>query len=312
MKSGANAMRAIITGGTGFQGKYLITELANAGYEVIVLSRHPDQYKLKLPDGVRLEWWDAKSSQGWGSLADGADAIVNLAGENMAAGRWTEKSKQEIRSSRVNAGKAIVQSIEQVPNKPKVVIQASAVGYYGTREDQKISEDSPPGNDFQASVCLDWEASTAPVDRMGVRRVVIRTGLPLATDGGVLERFLLPFKLYAGGPLGSGKQWIPWIHMADQVGAIRFLIENPGLSGAFNLCSPNPVTNKQLAQAIGKAMGRPSILPVPGFAMKLVFGQMADEMLLVGWRELPDRLLKAGYRFRFPEIDPALRDLLKD
>lgn len=304
-------MRAIIAGGTGFQGKYLIAELAAAGYEVIVLSRNPDQYANQLPTGVRLELWDAQSAQGWGSLADGADAIVNLAGENMAAGRWTEKNKQVIRSSRVNAGKAIVQAIEQVVNKPKVVIQASAVGYYQANEEQKIIEDSPAGNDFQASVCQEWESSSAPVETMGVRRVIIRTGLPLATDGGVLERFLLPFKLYAGGPIGSGKQWTPWIHMTDQVGAIRFLMENPKLSGAFNLCSPNPVTNKQMAQAIGKVMGRPAILPVPGFAMNLLFGQMADEMLLVGWRELPDRLLKAGYQFRFPEIEPALRDLLK-
>jgi uncharacterized protein len=304
-------MRAIIAGGTGFQGKYLITELTNAGYEVIVLSRNPDQYKLPLPKGARLELWDAQTSQGWGSLADGADTIVNLAGENMAAGRWTDKSKQVIRSSRVNAGKAIVQAVEQVANKPKVVIQASAVGYYGPSNDQKITEDSPPGNDFQASVCRDWEASTEPVEALGVRRVIIRTGLPLAPDGGVLERFLLPFKLYAGGPLGSGKQWTPWIHMTDQVGAIRFLIENSETSGAFNLCSPNPVTNKQMVQAIGKAMGRPAVVPVPGFALNMLFGQMANEMLLVGWRELPDRLLKAGFQFRFPEIEPALRDLLK-
>lgn len=304
-------MRAIITGGTGFQGKYLIAELAKAGYEVIVLSRNPDQYSPALPNGARLVRWDARSSQGWGELANGAQAIINLAGENMAAGRWTEQSKKTILSSRVNAGKAVVQAVEQASQKPKVVIQASAVGYYGPGGDTAITEESPAGSDFQAGVCKEWEASTAAVTQQGVRQVIIRTGLPLATDGGVLERYLLPFKLYAGGPLGSGKQWTPWIHMTDQIGAMRFLIENSATAGAYNLCAPNPVTNKQFAQALGKALGKPSVIPVPGFALNLVFGEMADEMLLVGWRQMPERLLNAGYQFRFPEIGEALKDLIK-
>ena len=304
-------MRVIITGGTGFQGRPLSANLVNAGYEVIVLSRNPQAYKEQLPSGVRIEQWDGQSAQGWGMLAEGAEAIINMAGENMAAGRWTEKSKQIIRSSRINAGKAVTEAIAQAKDKPKVVIQASAVGYYPSGSDQVLTEESPNGNDFQASVCLDWEASTVLVEQSGVRRVVIRTGIPLSPEGGVLGRYLLPFKLFAGGPLGSGKQWTPWIHMADQIGAIRFLLENPLTSGIYNLCSPNPVSNKQFAQAIGKAMGRPSVVPVPGFALNMVFGEMADEMLLVGWRALPKRLQEAGYVFRFPEIGPALQDLLK-
>ena len=302
-------MRIIFTGGTGFQGRHLSNHLAKAGYEVVLLSRNPDAYLGKFSSGIRIERWDGQSALGWGKLADGAEAIINLAGENMAAGRWNEKSKQIIRSSRVKAGQAVTQAIEQASQPPKVVIQASAVGYYHSGGNQVITEDEPSGNDFQASVCQDWEASTAGVEALGIRRVIIRTGLPLSPDGGILRRYLLPFKLYAGGPLGSGNQWTPWIHMADQVGAIRFLIENSQTSGPYNLSAPNPVSNKQFAQAIGTAMRRPAVLPVPGFALNLVFGEMANEMLLVGWRVLPKRLLEAGYTFHFSDIDAAMQDI---
>jgi uncharacterized protein (TIGR01777 family) len=190
-----------------------------------------------------------------------------------------------------------------------VVVQSSAIGYYGPRGDEDVSEDSAPGDDFLARVCVEWEASTAPVEAMGVRQVVTRTGLLMTTEGGALTRLLLPFKLFAGGPMGSGKQWYAWIHVADELRAIRFLIDNPDASGPYNLTAPNPVTNAQLARAIGRVMRRPSFVPVPGLAMRAAFGEVAS-VVLEGQRVLPKRLLEAGFEFRFTDVEAALRDLL--
>lgn len=302
--------RIIITGGTGFIGRHLAADLAGAGHEVVVLTRHPNS-DPDLPSDVRLVGWDTQSAAGWGHLADGAGAIVNLAGETIAPARWTEERKQRIVSSRVNAGRAVVEAIQGASQKPRVLIQSSAVGYYGPHGDEIITEESPPGNDFQAEVCNQWEASTAEVETLGVRRAVIRTGIVQGRGSGTLPLISLPFRFFAGGRVGSGRQWLPWIHMADEVGAIRFLIENEAANGPFNLAAPNPATNAEFSQALGRAMGRPSLLPVPAFALKLVFGQMS-EVLLEGARVVPKRLQGMGYPFRFPELEPALRDLMKD
>ncbi len=302
-------MRVIVTGGTGLIGRALVASLAGDGHEVIVLSRDP-QRGGSWPAGVRLERWDGYTANGWGPLADGADAIVNLAGENIAAGRWTAERKRRIRESRVNAGRAIVQAVEAATRKPSVLIQSSATGYYGPRGDEELMESAPPGRDFLAQTSLLWEDSTAPVERWGVRRAVIRTGVVLSAEGGALPRMLLPFRLFVGGPLGSGRQWLPWIHIADEVRAIRFLIEQEAASGPFNLAAPNPVTNAQFSRALGKALGRPAWMPVPALALRLLFGEMAT-VLLNGQRAVPHRLLQLGFTFRFAEVEAALRDLLR-
>lgn len=301
-------MRIIITGGSGLIGRALTADLTAEGYEVVVLSRSPEKMK-NLPTGATAHTWDGQSAAGWGHLADGAAAIVNLAGENLAAGRWTTERKRIIRDSRLNAGRAVVEAVEAATHKPEVVIQASAVGYYGPQNEQGITEENPAGQDFVAQVCAEWENSTAPVEAMGVRRVIIRTGLVLSTEGGALPRMLLPFKLFAGGPLGSGRQWLSWIHLADTVAAIRYLIEQPEASGPFNLTAPAPLTNATFGQTLGRVMHRPAIMPAPSFAIRLLFGEMAT-VVLDGQQALPYRLQQLGFTFQFPKAEAALQDLL--
>jgi hypothetical protein len=301
-------MKIIITGGTGLIGRALAEDLAKDGHEVILLSRS-SLPASSLPAGVRVEKWDGRTAQGWGQLADGADAIVNLAGENLSAGRWTAKRKRSILDSRTNPGAAVVQAVQQAAHKPGVVIQSSAVGYYGPGEAEGIAEDTPPAADFLAQVCQAWEASTQPVEALGVRWVVTRSGVVLSTRSGALPRMLLPFKFFAGGPLGSGRQWLSWIHLEDEVRALRFLIENPQAQGAYNL-SARPLTNRQFAQAIGKVMRRPAFFTVPAFLIRLLFGEMST-VVLDGQHVSSQRLLEAGFQYRFPEAEAALRDLLK-
>ncbi len=306
-------MRIIITGGTGFIGRALAANLAGSGYEVIVLSRDPAR-AARLPAGVRAEKWDGRTAAGWGGLVEGALAIVNLAGENLAGrgfppARWTPERKALIRNSRLDAGAAVLAAVTAARAKPNVVIQASGIGYYGTRTDKLLTEADPPGDDFLARLTVEWEASTAAVTQQGVRHVSIRTGVVLSPDEGALKQLLLPFRFFVGGPIGSGQQGFSWIHPADEVGAIRFLIENEQAQGPFNLCAPQPLTNAEFARVLGKVLGRPSWLPVPGFALRLALGEVAS-MVLEGQKALPRKLLDLGFQFRFSDAESALRDLL--
>ena len=306
-------MRVIITGGAGFIGRKLAADLAASGYEVIVLSRNPAR-ATGLPAGVRAERWDGRTAAGWGPLADGALAIVNLAGENLSGGsfppaHWTPERKALIRSSRLDAGAAVLAAVNAATTKPRVVIQASGIGHYGSRGDKLLTEADGPGDDFLAQLTVEWEASTAAVVGQGVRHVAVRTGVVLSPSEGALKQLLLPFKLFAGGPMGSGRQGFSWIHPADEVAAIRFLIENEQARGPFNLCAPEPLGNAEFAKVLGKVVGRPSWLPVPGFALRLALGEVAS-MVLDGQRALPKKLSDLGFRFRFPDAESALRDLL--
>jgi uncharacterized protein len=301
-------MRIIIAGGSGLIGQSLVNSLAKDGHDVIVLSRSTKAAR-NLPAGARAEKWDSRSAQGWGPLVDGSDAIVNLAGATISE-RWTQERRKEIRESRVNAGKAIVEAVMAAQRKPEVVIQASAVGYYGPRGAEEITEDFSAGNDFLAGVCKDWEASTAKLDALGVRRVVIRTSVVLDKHGGALPRMVMPVKMFVGGPLGGGKQYFPWIHLQDEVAAIRFLIDHKNAKGVYNLSAPNPLTNKEFTRAIGRVLGRPTFMPVPAFVMKILFGKMAT-LLLDGQRAVPRRLLQEGFKFQFVEAEAALRNVLK-
>jgi len=310
-------MRVILTGGTGLIGRALAQSFVADKHDVIVLSRNP-QYARGMPKGVKVEKWDSRTSAGWGQLADGADAIVNLAGASIAGEsvmpilfrRWTRSNKRRIVESRQQAGAAVVQAIEEAKHKPKVLVQASAVGYYGTLNSGPIAEDKPHGHDFQARVCWDWETSTSRAEVFGVRRVVTRTGLVMSGRGGILPMVTLPFKFFAGGRLGSGRQWFPWIHVDDEIAALRFLVDRADARGAFNVAAPNPLTNRQLAKLIGRILRRPSFFPAPAFMLRLLMGEKAT-LVLDGWQVAPKRLLDMGFSFKFPDPEPAFRDLLK-
>jgi uncharacterized protein (TIGR01777 family) len=301
-------MRVLITGGSGLIGRALAANLARDGDEVIVLSRQPERV-TGLPAGVNAKWWDGHTIEKGGSVVDGVDAIINLAGENISSGRWTSERKRRILESRLNAGRAVVQAVEAAVHKPRVVIQASGVGYYGPCGEEEITEETPPGHDFLSRIAVDWEASTAPLEALGVRRVIIRTGVVLSSEGGALPRMLLPFRLFAIRRLGSGRQWFPWIHITDEVRAIRFLMETERASGSFNLSAPAPLTNAEFSRLLGKQLRRPALIPVPGFMLRLLFGEMATA-LLDGQRAIPRRLLQLGFTFQFAEGSLALRDLL--
>ena len=304
-------MHVLITGGTGLIGTALSKALLADGHRVTILTR---QQNPSLSEGAVAQLWDAKTPEDWGHLVNEVDAVVNLAGENLAGqgplpGRWTESRKEVIRQSRIGAGLALAQAIGGATKPPAVLVQASGIGYYGTSDDEPIDEEAPAGTDFLATLAVDWEASTKPVEDKGVRRVIIRTGAVLSTRGGALPKLLLPYRMYVGGPVGSGRQFMPWIHIDDEVNAIRFLIDQSTAQGAFNLCAPSPVTNRKFGNTLGRVMNRPSLLPVPAFMLHVLLGEVAD-VVLEGQRALPKRLQSLGYNFRFPELEPALRDLL--
>ena len=264
-----------------------------------------------MPAGVRVEKWDGKTTQGWGHFIDGSDAVINLAGAGIADAPWTENRKHLIRESRIQAGLAIQSAIQEAKQKPNVLLQASAVGYYGQdHQDEIITEEMPRGTDFLANVCFDWEMSTAPVARMGIRRVVLRTGIVLSNEGGAFPKIILPFKFFAGGPLGNGKQWMPWIHIHDEVRAIIYLLTHLQTEGAYNLSAPNPVTNKQFGQIVGSQMGRPALLPAPAFAIKTLLGDMST-ILLDGQRAVPQKLEESGFIFTYPTAQEAISQLVR-
>lgn len=300
-------MRILITGGTGLIGQELVSNLASSGHAVTVLSRFP-QRAPTLPTTVQLEHWDGRTPDGWGHLMDGTEAVINLAGENLASGHWTMGRKHAILESRVNAGQAIVAAVRAAAQKPAILIQASAVGYYGRRGKEEITETSPAGNDFLAQICKEWEASTAPVEQLGVKRAVVRLGVVLSSFGGALPRLVAPFRFFVGGPLGNGQQWMPWIHIEDAVRALKYFAENQ-TSGVYNLCSPTPATNLELSRAIGRRLRRPCWLPVPAFLLRLWLGEMAN-VLLVSQRLAPKNLQRTAFRFNFPTVDAAVRDLV--
>lgn len=300
-------MQVLIAGGTGLLGRALTTRLVRGGHKVWVLSRNPQA--ATVPAGAAVVRWDARTPQGWQELVEHMDALVNLAGENIGGGPWTARRKKRILESRVHAGQAIVAACEQATQRPQVVLQASAVGYYGLAGDQILDEESPPGNDFQSKVCMAWEGATQPVEALGIRRVVIRTGLVLAPKGGFLTPLLLQYRLFAGGPLGSGKQWWPWIHLVDQIAAMEYLLFRADAWGAYNLCAPNPVCMADFGRELARALHRPYWLPAPAFGLKLLLGEMST-LILNGQRAVPLKLLQSGYSFQFEQLGRALHNVL--
>ncbi len=302
-------MRVVITGATGFIGSQLCSQLQK-DYELIALSRDPRRAAKLLPARLTVLEWDARTTAAWGRHVDGAFAVINLAGENIASGRWTKSKKQTILHSRINASRAVLEAVYQADKKPKVVIQASAIGYYGSRSDEQLDEDSTNGNGFLADVCRKCEGFTEKIQAAGVRAVVIRTGMALGPQGGALPKFIKPFRFYLGGCIGTGNQWVSWIHLHDEVAAIRFLMENDSLHGAFNLAAPQPVTMKQFVGCLAKVLKKPAWLPIPSFLARLAFGQMAGEILLASQRVIPKRLLQAGFEFKYGDLKNALTDIM--
>ena len=301
-------MRVVITGATGFIGRALCKELCK-DYEVIALSRDSSRATKSIGDQAKVVEWDGRTTGSWFQQANGAFAIINLAGENIASGRWNESKKAGILHSRLDSARAVREAIKQMNKKPSVVIQASAIGYYGSRQNEQLDENSAPGKGFLANVCQRVESSVEKVAEMGVRCIVIRTGVVLGRDGGAFVKLAKPFRFFLGGHLGSGRQWFSWIHLQDEVGAIKFLMENEHIKGVFNLTAPEPVTMKKFCKILGKVLHRPSLLKVPGFAARLIFGEMANEMLLSGQKVLPKRLLNRGFDFKYTDVKHALNDI---
>ncbi len=310
-------MNIWIAGGSGLIGRALCEELVTAGHAVTVLTRSPERARALLPPAVDLQPWDGVSLGEWAGHMAIADAVVNLAGESIAGGnflailtrRWSPQMKARIRGSRQRVGALLTEAIRQAERKPTVLVQASAVGYYGARQREILREDASPGSDFLAQVCRDWEASTLAVEAMGVRRVVIRTGLVLTRRGGILPLMLLPVRLFVGGPLGSGEQMVSWVHIVDEVAAIRHLLEHKTASGAYNLTAPQPVTYREFVRVAGRVLHRPTVFPpVLGVVLRLVLGEKAT-LVLDGQHAAANRLLEVGYRFRFETLEAALRDL---
>ncbi len=302
-------MRVIITGGTGMIGRALAAELTEQ-YEVVVLSRNPDNHSGRLPSGVKIEQWDARSDNGWGHLADGAYAIINLAGADIAAKRWSKDRKEIIRDSRVHAGQAVTAAISKAKVKPQVLIQASAIGFYGTENANRVlDETSPAGSDFLADVVQAWESSSAGVSKIGVRHVVARIGIVLSTEGGALPKLVKPFEFLAGGPLGNGEQWMSWIHIEDTVRALCHLLQDQTAAGIYNITAPHPIQNAVMAENIGNILSKPGLVPAPALALKVALGEMAT-LVVDGQRVVPKRLLKQRFMFRYTDIETALRQLL--
>ncbi|HNS19104.1 MAG TPA: TIGR01777 family oxidoreductase [Sedimentisphaerales bacterium] len=304
------AQRIVITGATGFIGCELCRSLHGA-YDLVAVSRDATRAAAAVGEYARVIEWDGRTAGMWAREVDGAYGVVHLAGENVAKGRWTLARIDSIERSRTSGANAIADVVAGARNRPTVVIQGSAVGYYGSRGDEILTEDSLPGAGFLADVCQRVESIGARIAAAGVRYVAIRTGMVLGPSGGALPRLMAPFRFFLGGWVGSGNQWLSWIGLEDEVRAIRFLLENPRLAGAFNLASPHPVVMKQFVRTLGAVLHRPAWTRMPRFAARLVLGRMADEVLLTSQKAIPKRLVGAGFEFRYPELKGALEALLQ-
>jgi uncharacterized protein (TIGR01777 family) len=302
-------MKIVLAGGTGFLGRPLSETLTSDGHELVILTRSPR--RSSQVSAIRYIEWEPNGTTGdWADTIDGADAVINLSGESIADRRWSSTQKDLILNSRLLTTRSLVSAIQNARQPPDVLINSSATGYYGAREEMNLTEDAGPGNDFLSRTCVAWEAETAPVVQAGTRLVLIRTGIVLERDGGALSKMLPPFRLFVGGPIGSGKQPMSWIHRADWIQLINWALLTDSVSGPFNGTAPAPVSNAEFSRALGNALGRPSWLPVPAPVLRLALGEMADALLLKGNHVVPAHATKLGFSFRYPEIDKALAAIL--
>lgn len=311
-------MRIVIAGGTGFLGSPLAEVYAEDGHDVRVLTRTVPPGEARHESGTgkpgvtHVGWRPDGASGAWASVVDGADAVINLAGASIAERRWTPQRKAELRDSRMVPTRSLATAIRAAAVPPRVFVSGSAVGYYGSTGSEPKTEDSPPGDDFLAHVCVDWEAEARRAGRDGTRLVLLRTGIALERSGGPLPQMVLPFRLFAGGRIGAGRQYLSWIHRIDWLEMVRWIVDTPGIEGPVNATAPHPVTNREFARALGRALRRPSIMPAPAFALKLLFGELAGALLLGGQRVLPAKAQALGFHFRYPEIDIAFRGIFGD
>jgi uncharacterized protein (TIGR01777 family) len=300
-------MRILISGGTGMIGTLLVNRLLEKGHEISILTRKNRENKNST--NVRYFHWDGSNLGDWRTQINQVDAIINLAGENIGLKRWSDEHKKQITKSRINAGRILTEAIKKATNYPKVFIQASAIGYYGTKNPGILTEESPCGNDFLAVLSQNWESSSFEVESLGIRRIVIRTGVVLSKKEGALNRMLLPFKLFVGGPIGSGRQIISWIHPEDEIAAIEYLLENERTSGVYNLTAPESISNAAFGKVLAKMLHRPYWFPVPGFALRLILGEMST-LVLNGQNVSPKRLVEAGFLFKYGQIKVTLKNLM--
>jgi uncharacterized protein (TIGR01777 family) len=302
-------MNILITGATGFVGRRLCEMLHQAGHTVRALSRDSVAAKQRVPHLKEVFPWNPLQELPPLQAFEGCDAVINLAGESIA-GRWTAPKKQLIRDSRVLGTKNLVNALAQLSSRPKVLISASAIGYYGDRGEETLTEDAAPGSDFLAQVCRDWENEALKAESLGMRVVRLRIGLVLGRGGGTLQALLPLFRVGLGGPLGSGRQWWSWIHRDDLCRLIVQILANESISGPVNATAPQPVRQKEFAQVLGRVLRRPAFLPTPAFALKIALGEFADG-ILASQRALPRRAQEMGYRFQFEELEGALREILQ-
>jgi uncharacterized protein (TIGR01777 family) len=302
-------MKIVIAGGSGFIGSHLVKSLVSHGHQVTLLSRNPEAARDAAPAGVHVFRWDGVNPSEWKETIDGADAVYNFSGASIAE-RWTTSHKRAIMETREKSTDALVGAIADARRKPSVFVNSSAVGYYGNVPEGDVTEQYPKGEGFLAEVVDRWEKAARQAEQYGVRVVTPRTGIVLGRGGGALEKLLIPFRLFVGGPFGSGNQGFPWVHIDDVVGAFSFALTEKSLAGPFNLAAPQPVTTREFCKAFGKALHRPSWAPVPGIALKLMLGEMAEETLLWGQRIIPKKLQEAGYTFKFAKLDEALGDIV--
>ncbi len=301
-------MKILVTGSTGLVGTALVSALAREGHTVCRMMRPQSAVDGRTKQGFDVTWNPATGELG--GAAVGADAVVNLGGASIAGGRWTTPRKELLRSSRIDTTRAVVTALARMSTRPRVLVSASAIGIYGSRGEEALTEDSKLGTDFLAGLAREWEAEALKAEALGIRVVLARLGIILAKHGGALAKMLLPFKLGVGGKLGSGKQWMSWITLEDVTAIIRFAIENNAVRGAINVVAPEPVQNADFTRVLANALHRPALFPAPAFALRLALGEMADALLLSSQRVVPQKLQRLRYTFAFSELPAALKAIL--
>ena len=297
-------MKVLITGASGLLGQALQKSFKDKGYDMLLASR-------KEPADDRHIQWSIEDGFTDPEKLEGVDVVVHLAGENVSGLRWTDEKKKAIRDSRVLGTRNVVDAISKLKKKPQTFIASSAIGFYGERGDEEVVESSEAGDNFLAGVCKEWEAESRRAEDAGIRTVLLRTGIVLSKDGGALATMLLPFKMGVGGVVGSGKQWMSWISLDDEIAIINYCIENDNIRGAVNAVAPNPVTNQEFTKTLGEVLYRPTFLPLPEFAVSMIFGEMGDALLLASTKVVPKRLEDAGFEFKYPELKPAIEHAVK-